>query len=114
MIGLGVLVALGILLFTRPRVDADAHGIRVRNLIGGYELPWSVVRAVRFDRGSPWAALELDDDDLVSVMALQATDKEYAVEGVRALRALHAAATPGPGRLTPVARGCRAGRRRSV
>jgi len=91
MIGLGVLIGLGILALTRPRVRADAAGIKIRNVIGGYELPWSVVRAVRFDRNSPWATLDLLDEEQVSVHALQATDKEYAVEGVRALRTLHAA-----------------------
>jgi PH (Pleckstrin Homology) domain-containing protein len=91
MIGLGVLIALGILAFTRPRVRADAAGIKIRNVVGGYDLPWSVVRKVRFDRSSPWATLELLDDETVSVHALQATDKEYAVDGVRALRALHQA-----------------------
>ena len=90
MIVLGVLGALGILMFTRPRVEADGSGIRVRNLFGGYELPWQVVRAVRFGRGAPWATLELQDDDVVSVMAVQAADKEYAVEAIRVLRALHA------------------------
>ena len=94
MIGLGVLIGLGILAFTRPRVQADADGIRVRNVVGGYELPWSVVRAIRFDRNSPWATLELLDDETVSIHALQAADKEYAVEGVRTLRALHAAGAP--------------------
>ena len=92
MIGLGVLLALGILAFCRPRVIADAERIRIRNVIGGYDLPWSVVRAVRFDRNSPWAVLELHDDETVPVHALQAVDKEYAVDGVRALRALHTAA----------------------
>ena len=92
MIGLGVLIALGILAFLRPRVVADAEHIRIRNVVGGYDLPWTAVRAVRFDRNSPWATLELHDDETVSVHALQAADKEYAVEGVRALRALHAAA----------------------
>ena len=91
MIGLGVLVALGILALTRPRVSADADGIKIRNVVGGYELPWSVVRAVRFDRHSAWASLELYDDEQVSLHALQAADKEYAVDGVRALRALHSA-----------------------
>ncbi len=91
MIGLGVLIGLGILAFTRPRVQADAEGVRVRNVVGGYELPWSVVRAVRFDRNSPWATLELLDDETVSIHALQAADKDYAVDGVRTLRALHAA-----------------------
>jgi hypothetical protein len=96
MIGLGVLAALGTLVFTRPRVVADASHIRVRNVLGGYDLPWSVVRAIRFDRHSPWAMLELHDDDTVPLHALQATDKQYAVDGVRALRALHAAAVGTP------------------
>lgn len=92
MIGLGVLIGLGILAFCRPRVVADAERIRVRNVVGGYDLPWTVVRAIRFDRNSPWAQLELHDDEQVSIHALQAVDKDYAVEGVRALRALHSAA----------------------
>jgi hypothetical protein len=91
MIGLGILIGLGMLAFTRPRVQADADGVKVRNVVGGYELPWSVVRAVRFDRNSAWASLELLDDETVPIHALQAADKEYAVDGVRALRALHAA-----------------------
>jgi hypothetical protein len=88
MIGLGVLTAAGILMFARPRVVADEHTVRIRNVVGGYDLPWEVVRAVRFDRGSAWASLELSDDELVGVMAVQAGDKEYAVEAVRVLRAL--------------------------
>ena len=93
MIILGVLIGLGILAFARPRVSADAAGVKIRNVVGGYDLPWDVVRRVRFDRHSPWATLELYDDETVSVHALQAADKEYAVEGVRALRSLHAAST---------------------
>jgi hypothetical protein len=92
MIGLGVLIGLGFLAFTRPRVRADAAGIKIRNVVGGYDLPWSVVRAVRFDRNSPWASLELLNDDSVPLHALQAADKDYAVEGVRRLRTLHKAA----------------------
>ena len=95
MIGLGLLGAFLILLFARPRVEADIRGIRVRNVIGSYDLPWAVVRAVRFDRGSAWANLELQDDELVPVLALQAVDRERAVDGVRALRALHTAAAGG-------------------
>jgi hypothetical protein len=94
MIGLGLLLAAGILSLTRPRVNADRDGIRVRNVIGGYELPWSVVRHVTFNDHSPWASLELADDDTIALLAVQAVDKEYAVEAVRGLRALHAAAHP--------------------
>ncbi|HEX2356047.1 MAG TPA: PH domain-containing protein [Micromonosporaceae bacterium] len=91
MIGLGVLGALAVLALTRPRVLADTERIKIRNVIGGYELPWDVVRAVRFERGAPWATLELQDDDVVAVMAVQAADKERAVVAVRELRALLAA-----------------------
>jgi len=95
MIVLGVLGALGILMFTRPRVEADERGIRIRNLVGGYDLPWDVVRSVQFTRGAPWASLELRDDDLIPMMAIQATDKKYALEALRGLRALLAAAQAG-------------------
>jgi hypothetical protein len=88
MVGLGILSALGILLFARPRVEADAEGIRVRNVVGSYELPWQVVRGITFGRGAPWVTLDLHDDDTVAVMAIQATDKEYAVRAVRGLRTL--------------------------
>jgi hypothetical protein len=92
MIALGVLIGLGILAFCRPRVIAGTDGIKIRNVVGGYDLPWSVVRAVRFDRNSPWATLDLYDEEQVSIHALQAVDKDYAVEGVRTLRTLHKAA----------------------
>jgi hypothetical protein len=95
MAGLGVLFAAGVLALARPRVEADAERVRVRNVVGGYDLPWSVVRAIRFDDGSPWASLELLDDDTVAVMAVQANDKQYAVEAVRGLRRLHAAQQAG-------------------
>ena len=58
---------------------------------GWIDIPWDLVTAVRFDRGSPWVALDLQDDDVVSVMAVQAADKDYAVKAVRGLRALLAA-----------------------
>ena len=92
MIILGVLIGLGVLAFCRPKVVADAERIRVRNVVGGYDLPWSVVKAVRFDRKSPWAQLDLEDNEQVSLHALQAADKDYAVDAVRKLRALHSEA----------------------
>jgi hypothetical protein len=92
MILLGLVAAAATLIFTRPSVEADASGIRVRNLLGSYDLPWEVVRAVKFNRGASWVTLDLEDDDVVAVLAVQAADKDYAVRAVRGLRALHAAA----------------------
>lgn len=85
---LGLLLAAGILAFTRPRLDADAAGVRVRNVVGSYDLPWQVVLRVRFDDGAPWPVLDLADDETVSVMAVQSVDGEYAVTAVQGLRRL--------------------------
>jgi len=89
--GLGLLVAAAVLTLTRPYVEADDSHVRIRNIVGSYDLPWSVVRGVRFDPGSPWATLDLADDDEVAVMAVQAVDKDYAVTAVTGLRSLLAA-----------------------
>lgn len=90
MVGLGVLLGAGILLLGRSRVDADADGVRVRNVLGRHELPWSAVEAVRFDRNSSWASLLLANGDELSVLAVQAGDGMRAVRAVEGLRALHA------------------------
>lgn len=96
-VGMGAFMAAAVLVVARPRVTADADGIRVRNLVGGYEFAWSAVRHVRFDRDSWWASLELSDGDEVAVLAVQVVDRERAVAAVRALRQLHAAHAGSPG-----------------
>ncbi|WP_409332356.1 PH domain-containing protein [Trujillonella humicola] len=88
MIGIGVCLGAGTLTLGRSRVDADASGVRVRNLFVRHELPWAAVRAVRFDRHSSWASLLLVNGDEISMLAVQAADKEYAVRAVEGLRAL--------------------------
>jgi Bacterial PH domain len=90
--GLGLVLGAAILALGRSRVDADASGVRIRNIVGERVLPWSMVRAVRFDRKSSWATLLLRNDDEVAVLAVQAVDKERAVRAVEGLRALLAAA----------------------
>ena len=90
--GLGLILGAGIALLGRSRVDADAEGLRVRNVAVTRELRWQAVRAVRFDRKSAWASLLLENGDEVAVVAVQAVDREHAVRAVEGLRALHAAA----------------------
>jgi hypothetical protein len=90
--GLGLVLAAGILFLGRSRVDADAEGVRVRNVVVHHQLAWQAVRAVRFDPKSPWASLLLENGDEISLLALQAVDGERAVRAVEGLRALHAAA----------------------
>jgi hypothetical protein len=90
--GLGLVMGAGILSLGRSRVDADASGIRWRNVVLQHELPWTAVRAVVFERKSAWASLVLRNDDEVALFAVQAVDKERAVRAVEGLRALLAAA----------------------
>jgi hypothetical protein len=92
MVGLGLVLAAGVVFLNRSRVDADAEGVRVRNIVVHHQYPWQAVRAVRFERKSPWASLLLENGDEISLLAVQAVDREYAVRAVEGLRALHAAA----------------------
>ncbi|WP_245848640.1 PH domain-containing protein [Lentzea kentuckyensis] len=92
MIVLGFLLAGGVLLLTRPRVTADASGVDVRNVVTSHHFEWQDVLSVSFPDGAAWARLELPEDEYISIMAVQAVDREYAVSSVRALRELHKAA----------------------
>jgi Bacterial PH domain len=85
---IGVLLAWAVLQFTRARVVADERGLQIRNYVGEKVIPWQVVAAVRLDDGSPWASLDLQDDDTVALLAVQANDGIYAVETVLELRRL--------------------------
>jgi Bacterial PH domain len=95
IVGLGLVLAAGVLFLGRSRVDADADGVRVRNVVVHHRLPWQAVRAVRFERKSPWASLLLENGDEISMLAVQAVDGERAAVAIERLRALHAQARAG-------------------
>jgi hypothetical protein len=86
MVGLGLIIATGVLIMTRPYVRADTAGLLVRNFGGAKRIPWQVVRSVRFSGAAPWATLELEDDDALTLLAIQAVDGEAAAEATEALR----------------------------
>ena len=92
LVAVGVILGLVALVPLRIRVDADGGGIRIHNIVSDLSLPWTSVRAVKFQRGVPWATLDLITDESVAVLAVQAGDKDRAVDAIRALRALHAEA----------------------
>jgi hypothetical protein len=92
MIGVGVLLAGAAMLFATPTVRADADGVYVRNIGVSRRFTWDEVVAVSFPDGASFARLELPDYEYYSMMAIQAVDRERAVEAVRALRRLHSAA----------------------
>ncbi|WP_328608137.1 PH domain-containing protein [Amycolatopsis sp. NBC_00345] len=92
MIGIGILLAAGTMLFALPRVRADAAGVEVRNVLATRQFAWTDVLSVSFPDGASWARFELPEDEYFSVMAVQAVDRDRAVAAVRALRRLHRAA----------------------
>lgn len=94
IIVIGAALAASMLLVARPRVHADGHGIEVRNAFGTRTWEWTAIRRVSFPDGAPWARLELPYDEYHPVLAVQAIDGQRAVDAIRRLRALHAAAQP--------------------
>lgn len=85
---LGLAGAAAVLWFTRFRVVADPSGVRVRNALGEKHVPWGVVVGVRFVPGDSWAHLQLHDDELLPLLAVQANDGRLAHEAVDHLRRL--------------------------
>jgi hypothetical protein len=93
---IGLLLAIGVLAFTRLRVRADAEGIWVRNGLGERYFPWAVVVAVDMPEGASWAQLALHDDETIALLALQSNDGDTTVDAVLALRNLMKTAGQSP------------------
>jgi hypothetical protein len=91
---LGVVIACAVLLFARPRLRVGPSGVAVRNLLGYQLIPWSDVVDVSFPRGARWARVDLPDDEYIPVMAIQAVDKDRAVDAMDAVRGLVARYRP--------------------
>ncbi|WP_297732045.1 PH domain-containing protein [Mycobacterium sp.] len=91
---LGLVIAGGVLLFARPRLRAGPAGLSVRNLFGYRLIPWADVVGVSFPAGRRWARIDLPDDEYVPVMAIQAVDKDRAVEAMDTVRSLLARYRP--------------------
>src|SRR3569833_2623119 len=77
--GIGLVVGAGLLALGRSRVDADAEGVRFRNVALGHALPWTAVRAVAFERKSPWASLVLRNGDKNAQNTNQTNNRMHAV-----------------------------------
>lgn len=85
---LGVVIAGVVLLFARPRLRVGAAGVAVRNLLTYKLIPWSDVVDISFHPGARWARVDLPDDEYVPVLAIQAVDKERAVDAMDSVRGL--------------------------
>jgi hypothetical protein len=91
---LGLLIAGGVLLFARPRLRVGPAGLAVRNLFGYRLIPWRDVVGVSFPAGKRWARIDLPDDEYVPLMAIQAADRERAVDAMDTVRSLLARYRP--------------------
>lgn len=91
---LGVVIAGFVLLFARPRLRVGAAGLSVRNLLGYRLIPWPDVVGVSFPEGARWARVDLPHDEYVPVLAIQAVDKDRAVDAMDTVRTLLARYRP--------------------
>ena len=91
---LGLVIAGGVLLFARPRLRVGPAGLSVRNLLGYRLISWSEVVGVSFPAGSRWARIDLADDEYIPLMAIQAVDKDRAVDAMDTVRSLLARYRP--------------------
>jgi hypothetical protein len=85
---LGIIIAGAVLLFARPRLRVGPAGLAVRNLFGDKLVLWPDVVGVSFPVGARWARVDLPDDEYIPVMAIQAVDKERAVDAMDDVRSL--------------------------
>jgi hypothetical protein len=85
---LGFVIAGVVLLFARPRLRVGAAGMAVRNLLTYRVIPWSDIVGVSFPSGARWARVDLPDDEYVPILAIQAVDKERAVDAMDRVREL--------------------------
>lgn len=91
----GVLISVLVwLMFTRPRVRANADGVEIRNIVGTRFYPWTVIYGLSFPEGSRMARLELPEFEYVPMWALQSADKERVIAAVRKFRELEAKYMP--------------------
>ncbi len=83
---LGLVLAGLVLLFTRPRLVLGPAGLSVRNLLGDKLIPWEDIVGVSFPAGRRWARIDLPGDEYVPVLAIQAVDKDRAVDAMDTVR----------------------------
>lgn len=92
---IGVILAGLCLMPTRPRLRADADGVRLRSFLGGWRVvPWDLILRIEFPSKVRFARLVLPGEETLAIYAIARVDKERAVTSMRELRALFAAVRP--------------------
>ncbi len=76
----GLLVAYVLHRLGAVRLETDAAGLTVVNVVHRRRLEWAEVIGVQLPPGDPWLTMDLSDGDTIAVMAIQGSDKSYAQE----------------------------------
>ncbi len=89
LIGIGLIFgALIMIASARPLLTVDERGLRVRNMVGQRTVQWALVHRISFPDGAQWPLLVLADDETYPIMAIQAMDRNNAVDALKILRGL--------------------------
>jgi hypothetical protein len=84
----GVAVAAFMWRFASIRAVPSGQGLVIRNLITTRTLEWAQIVRVQFGGGAPWVSVDLDDTDVVAVMAIQKADGAFGQAEAARLSAL--------------------------
>jgi len=96
LIGIGLILGGVIMTAARPRLRVDRNGLWIRNMLGEQFTPWPLVVRVAYPQGAPWAQVLMPDDEIKSLMAIQAMDRGRAVTALEKVRELQATYGPPP------------------
>jgi hypothetical protein len=93
-VAVGIILAGLLIMPTRPRLSADAQGVRLRSFLGGWRVvPWDVIVRIDFPSNLRFARVVLPGDEALAIYAVQRLDKDRAVATMEQLRALFAEVT---------------------
>ena len=84
----GVAVAALLWRFASIRAVPSTQGLVIRNLIITRKIEWAQIVRVQFGGGAPWVSVDLDDTDIVAVMAIQKADAAFGRAEAARLSAL--------------------------
>jgi hypothetical protein len=92
--GLGVAMAALLWRYASIQATPTREVLTVRNLLTTRVVSWRSIVDVRFAGGDPWVSLELEDTDVLALMAIQKADGAFAGAEARRLVALVQALGP--------------------
>ncbi len=90
------MLGAGILTMARPRLLITPQGVWVRGVLGENFYGWPLILRVAFPQGALYAQLVMPDDEIRAVMAIQAMDKQFAVDQLARVREFRDRFGPAP------------------